>query len=101
VLPYRSATQSGISSVSYHFEVPMIVTAVGGLTETIGERGTGIVAEEVSPEAIRREIENYFSDGCIRKYCVEHIREEKKRLSWAKFADDLLDFAETIKRTKI
>ena len=31
VLPYRSATQSGISSVSYHFEVPMIVTAVGGL----------------------------------------------------------------------
>ena len=101
VLPYRSATQSGISSVSYHFEVPMIVTAVGGLTETIGERGTGIVAEEVSPGAIRREIENYFSDGCVRKYCVEHIREEKKRLSWAKFADDLLDFAGTIKRTKI
>ncbi len=100
VLPYRSATQSGISSVSYHFEVPMIVTAVGGLTETIGERGTGIVAEEVSPEAIRREIENYFSDGCIRKYCVEHIREEKKRLSWAKFAEDLLDFAGTIKSTK-
>ena len=93
VLPYRSATQSGISSVSYHFEVPMIVTAVGGLTETIGERGTGIVAEEVSPEAIRREIENYFSDGCVRKYCVEHIREEKKRLSWTKFADGLLNFA--------
>ena len=96
VLPYRSATQSGISSVSYHFEVPMIVTAVGGLTETIGERGTGIVAEEVSPEAIRREIENYFSDDCVRKYCVEHIRKEKERLSWAKFADDLLDFAGTL-----
>ena len=74
----------------------MIVTAVGGLTETIGERGTGIVAEEVSPEAIRREIENYFSDDCVRKYCVEHIRKEKERLSWAKFADDLLDFAGTL-----
>ena len=76
----------------------MIVTAVGGLTETIGERGTGIVAEEVSPEAIRREIENYFSDELVRKYCVEHIREEKKRLSWTKFASDLLDFAGTIKK---
>ena len=31
VLPYRSATQSGISSVAYHFEVPMIVTDVEGL----------------------------------------------------------------------
>ena len=31
VLPYRSATQSGISAVSYHFEVPMITTNVGGL----------------------------------------------------------------------
>ena len=30
VLPYRSATQSGISSVSYHFEVPMIVTETAG-----------------------------------------------------------------------
>ncbi|MEF9930930.1 MAG: glycosyltransferase, partial [Bacteroidales bacterium] len=36
VLPYRSATQSGISSISYHFEIPMITTNVGGLKETIG-----------------------------------------------------------------
>ena len=79
----------------------MIVTAVGGLTETIGERGTGIVAEEVTPEAIRREIESYFSNGAIRKYCVEHIREEKKRLSWAKFAEDLTNFAGSLNRTKL
>ena len=62
VLPYRSATQSGISSVSYHFEVPMIVTDVGGLKETIGDRGTGIVSPEGTPEARRDEILRYFSD---------------------------------------
>ena len=53
VLPYRSATQSGISSIAYHFDVPMVVTDVGGLKGTIGARGTGIVAPEPSPEAIR------------------------------------------------
>ena len=96
VLPYRSATQSGISSVSYHFEVPMIVTGVGGLRETIGNTGTGIVAEDVSAESIRAEIERYFSDSSVGDCCISHIREEKKRLSWEKFARDLESFAEEL-----
>lgn len=96
VLPYRSATQSGISSISYHFEVPMIVTAVGGLKETIGEKGTGIVANEAEPATIRAEIEKYFSDSSIRDNCIKHIREEKAILSWKRFADNLVAFAEKI-----
>lgn len=96
VLPYRSATQSGISSVSYHFEVPMIVTAVGGLKETIGDRGTGLVAEEVSPDSIRKEIGRYFSVSGLKEECIAHIREEKLRLSWEAFADGLINFAEQL-----
>lgn len=92
VLPYRSATQSGISSVSYHFEVPMIVTDVGGLRETIGDRGTGIVAKEGSPEAIYDEIVRYFGDPLVRDECIRHIREEKERLSWSTFARKLTEF---------
>ena len=92
VLPYRSATQSGISSVSYHFEVPMIVTDVGGLKETIGDRGTGLVSEEGTPEAISREIERYFGDPDICKKCIKNIRMEKKRLSWESFAEKLTEF---------
>ena len=94
VLPYRSATQSGISSVSYHFEVPMVVTPVGGLKETIGERGTGIVAEDMTPEAIRAEIVRYFAEPSLRERCVTEIRKEKERLSWKGFADSLLEFAQ-------
>ena len=93
VLPYRSATQSGISSVSYHFEVPMIVTAVGGLKETIGDAGTGLVAEECTPEAIRAEIGRYFSDPSIREGCITAIRREKERLSWGAFCRKLIGFA--------
>ena len=92
VLPYRSATQSGISSVSYHFEVPMIVTDVGGLKETIGDRGTGLVAPEGSPEGIGKEIEKYFSDTCIAEECIRNIRTEKERLSWSGFAERLIAF---------
>ena len=77
VLPYRSATQSGISSVSYHFEVPMIVTDVGGLKETIGDRGTGLVSKEGTPEAICSEIEKYFADPEIAQECIRNIRIEK------------------------
>lgn len=92
VLPYRSATQSGISSISYHFEVPMIVTDVGGLKETIGDRGTGLVASYGSPETIRKEILRYFSDPTIKENCISNIRLEKERLSWKTFARKLTEF---------
>ena len=92
VLPYRSATQSGISSVSYHFEVPMIVTDVGGLKETIGDRGTGLVSEHGTLEAIASEIERYFADPQIAEDCIRNIRSEKERLSWSGFADRLIGF---------
>lgn len=98
VLPYRSATQSGISSVAYHFEVPMIVTAVGGLKETIGDTGTGIVTEEGTPEAVRESIEEYFADPSIRTGCIEAMRREKKRLSWEEFARQLTAFADELQK---
>ena len=93
VLPYRSATQSGISSVSYHFEVPMIVTDVGGMKETIGDRGTGILADSIGPEAIRRAVQHFFSDPQIAANCITEIRKEKERLSWGAFCRELIDFS--------
>ncbi len=96
VLPYRSATQSGISSVAYHFEIPMIVTDVGGLKETIGDRGTGIVASEGTPEAIRKEILRYFSDDTSVEDFILNIRKEKERLSWKTFAEKLISFIEEL-----
>lgn len=95
VLPYRSATQSGISSVAYHFEIPMIVTDVGGLKETIGDRGTGIVAENAAPESIRKEILRYFNEDNRERF-IENIRKEKERLSWKSFASELVEFIDRL-----
>ncbi len=96
VLPYRSATQSGVSSVSYHFDVPMIVTPVGGLKETIGNRGTGLICSEVSPESVAAEIVRYFGDGAIRGKCISCISAERERLSWSEFCKELIIFAESL-----
>jgi glycosyltransferase involved in cell wall biosynthesis len=72
----------------------MIVTDVGGLKETIGDRGTGIVSPEGTPEAIRDEILRYFSSNETATRCIENIRKEKERLSWKTFARKLIEFTE-------
>ncbi len=96
VLPYRSATQSGISAISYHFDLPMIVTDVGGLKEAVGDSGTGIVASAPDPAIIRSEILRYFAGDSLREGFVEAIGREKERLGWERFCLELLSFAETL-----
>ncbi len=96
VLPYRSATQSGISSIAYHFGVPMITTDVGGLRESIAERGTGLVVENASPDEIAYAINRYFDSPELIKSMKDNIITEKERLSWKNFCDRLVDFYEKL-----
>lgn len=96
VLPYRSATQSGISSIAYHFDLPMVTTAVGGLKEMIGDRGTGIVTESVSAKSVRDAITGYFAVTGQKNKFIENIHLEKKRLSWETFCSNLIGFYNTI-----
>jgi glycosyltransferase involved in cell wall biosynthesis len=72
----------------------MVVTDVGGLKETIGDRGTGLVASECTPDAIRDEILKYFENPTIKEGCIAAIRKEKERLSWKTFALKLESFIE-------
>lgn len=98
VLPYRSATQSGVSSISHHFEIPMIVTDVGGLKETIGDTGTGLVCDHCTPEEIAGMIRHYFSSPSVKERCIDNIREENRRLSWDGFCNSLTEFIRTIEK---
>lgn len=96
VLPYRSATQSGISAIAYHFEVPMVVTDVGGLRQSIGDCGTGLVARRPDADCIMKEIKEYFSSPNMKTLCVNAIRAEKERLSWKTFCKRLLEFSDNL-----
>ena len=80
VQPYRSATQSGISQLAYHFEKPMVVTKVGGLPEIVDHGQSGYVVE-VSPEAVAEAIRDYFAENRQAEF-EEGVRKAKYRFSW-------------------
>lgn len=91
VLPYKSATQSGITSISYHFELPMIATDVGGLKETIFEGVTGDIVAKVESKELGKAINTYFSQGHKEKY-ITGIQEYKKAHSWEVFTQKMEEF---------
>lgn len=61
ILPYRSATQSGILNIAYGFYKPVIVTDVGGLVEFVDEGKTGFVVQPNSPDAIAEGVQKFLS----------------------------------------
>ncbi|HVZ96007.1 MAG TPA: glycosyltransferase [Chitinophagaceae bacterium] len=79
VQPYRNATQSGVTPLAYHFEIPMIVTNVGGLPSLVPDRKVGLIAEP-NPESIAQKIKEYFDLG--EDFFLPQLREEKKKYSW-------------------
>lgn len=98
VLPYRSATQSGINSIANHFGIPMIVTSVGGLKETIGEEGTGLLCEQATPECVAAAVEEYFSQPELREKFERNILKLREEMSWNGFCKKLTDFIEGIQK---
>lgn len=60
VLPYRSATQSGILNLAYGFRKPVIVTKVGGLAEFVIDESTGLIVEEPKADLIANSINKFF-----------------------------------------
>lgn len=86
VLPYRSATQSGIVQIAYNFDLPVIATDVGGLAEIVIDGVCGLIAPEPTPEAVIKCIANYFDAG-LEQELREGVREEKKKYSWESFVE--------------
>jgi len=89
VQPYRNATQSGVTPLAYHFDIPMIVTNVGGLPDLVPE-GVGLVAEPNAKD-IAEKIFEFFQLG--ENYFLPHLREEKKKYSWSNMVNAVTGLA--------
>jgi glycosyltransferase involved in cell wall biosynthesis len=87
VLPYRTATQSGVTQIAFHFEVPMIVTRVGGLPETVRDGVTGLVCEPTS-ESIASTLEKFYTSDTADRL-RKNFPAEKKRFGWDAAADSI------------
>lgn len=92
VLPYRSATQSGIVPIAYQFDRPVIVTDVGGLRESVEDGVSGLVASEATPEAIAAQVLRFFREQ-LEPSLAEGVRQQKKKYSWDTLAEGLEQIA--------
>jgi len=88
VLPYDSATQSGIAQIAYGFEKPVVATDVGGLGEVVLEGETGYLVPPKDPEKLAGAIIKFFAEG---KNFTENIRREAHKYSWGRMADIIED----------
>ncbi len=91
IQPYRNATQSGVTPLAYHFEIPMIVTNVGGLPSLVPDYKVGLIAEP-DAESIAKKIKEYFSLGTA--HFTPALSEEKKKYSWDIMANQILNYLE-------
>ena len=82
VQPYKSATQSGVTQVAFHFEKPMLVTNVGGLGEIVHDGKMGY-AVNPNPQAIADAIVDFFEHDRKESF-IEYLRTEKKKYDWDK-----------------
>jgi len=91
VLPYLSATQSGITAISTHFNLPLLATDTGGLKEIIGNNNLGMICQSAEPEILASSIANFFHQDSSEEY-QKSFDFYKKKASWEFLADKILDF---------
>ncbi|MCR4923727.1 MAG: glycosyltransferase family 4 protein, partial [Lachnospiraceae bacterium] len=81
VLPYESATQSGVIQIAYSFEKPVIATRVGGLPDVVIDCVTGYLVNPLKPKEIADSIVDYYKNNRYEKF-REGIKKEAYRYSW-------------------
>ena len=91
VQPYKSATQSGVTPLAYHFEIPMVVTNVGGLTAMVPDGEVGLIAEP-NEFSIANKINEYF-DRKLEESFKKNLKREKLKYSWDIMTKAIIDIA--------
>ena len=92
VLPYESATQSGIAQIAYGFDKPVIATDVGGLSDVVIQGKTGHLVPPGDVDALSAAIIGFFEDGEAERFATE-IRRESARYSWEKLVSVIAKLA--------
>lgn len=90
VLPYESATQSGIVQIAYGFEKAVVVTGVGGLPDVVKDGQTGLVVEPRNPAAIAAAIVRFFTENMQTRF-AQNIKAAAAEFSWERMAEQITE----------
>ncbi len=93
VQPYRHATQSGVSPLAMHFNLPMIVTDVGGLKEMVSDGKTGLVVQPTA-DGIANGLIEYFNRG--KSEFEQNIPAFKKQFSWESMYEGIMKLYQSL-----
>jgi glycosyltransferase involved in cell wall biosynthesis len=95
VQPYKSATQSGVTQIGYHFNKPMLVTNVGGLSEIIPDGKVGYVVEPDERE-IANAIFDFYQNNRMEEF-EANVIQEKAKFSWSNMVNIFLSVFDNVK----
>ena len=91
VLPYESATQSGIVQIAFGFEKPVVVSRVGGLPDVVDDGKTGYICEPCNPKSLADKINLYFAENKYEEFEC-NIKQEAYRFSWERMSEVIDSF---------
>ena len=93
---YKAATQSGVTQIAYHFERPMLVTDVGGLSEIVPHNKVGYVSSK-DPNDIANAIVDFYDNSKEDEFSF-NTKKEKKKYTWNAFIDGIDQLIELVKK---
>lgn len=81
VLPYASATQSGIVQIAYQFDKPVIATNVGGLAEVVIDGQTGFIVQPNDPRELANAVMRFYDENRDEEFSL-NVKSGKEKYSW-------------------
>ena len=95
VQPYKTATQSGVTQIAYHFNKPMLVTKVGGLPEIVPHNKCGYVVD-TSADEISASILDFYDNNKADIF-APYIAKEKEKYEWNKITATIFSIFNALK----
>lgn len=90
VLPYKSASQSGIFANAVNYHLPVLASNHPGLTEHIEHQKNGLIFTNLDVEDAAKQVLGFFENPEQQLQMRENLAELKQKLSWSVFSSEIL-----------
>lgn len=94
VLPYKTASQSGVFNDALNFLLPAVVANHPGLTEHITHLDNGLIFESENVNELAEILKKISTDDALRQKISSNLNNLKAQLSWERFSTKLMEMVE-------